>query len=258
MDLTGLTSCQKEEGFVDYFGGDIDSAVRTHAIEEYPKESCGLIVDDYYFPCRNIAEDPEEDFRIDPKDSLKAHQAGKVRAVVHSHKMAQAWPSKLDMEMQVKSKLPWGIVVIRENNSTEGPYYWGCQELWPKQPYEGRPFIYGAQDCYSLCWDYYMNEFEVELPIVPRAWGWWDEGENIFADMYEGAGLVAIDMKNMRPGDLLWMTVGISNGVSNHSGIYLGNNLLLHHLVNRLSRREPFVNWRDSVTHVLRHESHVT
>jgi proteasome lid subunit RPN8/RPN11 len=254
MDLTGLTSTMKE-GFVDYFGGDIDTAVRDHAKEEYPNESCGLIVDDYYFPCKNIHKEPENHFRIDPKDSLKAHNAGEVRAVVHSHSMDHAWPSPDDMRMQVQSKLPWGIVVLRENLSTEGPYYWGSRELWPKQPYEGRPFIYGAQDCYSLCWDYYMNEFEIELPIVPRKWGWWEDEKNIFVDMYEEAGMVLVDITDIKPGDMLYMTVGISNGISNHSGIYLGNNLILHHLVNRLSRREPFVNWRDSVTHVIRHKS---
>jgi proteasome lid subunit RPN8/RPN11 len=254
MSIHGI-ALFKEEGFVDYFGGEIDRQIRIHAKEEYPKESCGLIVDDYYMPCNNVHEEPEDYFRIDPKDSLRAHKAGEVRAVVHSHKMAHGWPSMEDMEMQIESKLPWGIVAIRGNGSTEGPYYWGCKELWPKQPYEGRPFIYGAMDCYSLCWDYYMQEFEIEMPIVPRRWGWWDDGENVFVDEAFKCGLVQVTLDEMQPGDMIYMSVSISNGIANHSAIYLGNNLILHHLINRLSRKEPFVNWRDNVTHVFRHES---
>ena len=42
-------------------------AVR-HAEHEDPKESAGLVVNGSYFPCRNIALDPENTFVINPVD----------------------------------------------------------------------------------------------------------------------------------------------------------------------------------------------
>ena len=45
-------------------------AAKQHAIKEAPKESCGIVVNDIYYPCNNISETPEDNFAIHPKDFL--------------------------------------------------------------------------------------------------------------------------------------------------------------------------------------------
>ena len=60
-------------------------AAKQHAIEEAPKESCGIVVNDVYYPCNNISDTPEDNFAIHPKDFLKARSKGKLQYIVHSH-----------------------------------------------------------------------------------------------------------------------------------------------------------------------------
>ena len=51
-------------------------AIRSHAENEYPKESCGLVVikggKQIYFPCKNLADNQLDHFIIDPEDYAKA------------------------------------------------------------------------------------------------------------------------------------------------------------------------------------------
>ena len=47
-------------------------AAKQHALEQAPEESCGIVVNDEYYPCINISDTPEDNFAIHPKDFLKA------------------------------------------------------------------------------------------------------------------------------------------------------------------------------------------
>ena len=85
-------------------------AVR-HAEHEYPKESVGLVVDDKYFPCRNIADDPKNKFVISPVDYAHAMFSGTIEAVVHSH--PQGTPvSEHDRKACKQTKIPWYVYSV--------------------------------------------------------------------------------------------------------------------------------------------------
>jgi len=87
-------------------------AVR-HAEREYPKESTGLVVNDSYFPCRNIADDPENKFIIDPVDYARGMLIGKIDAIVHSH--PQGTPvSEHDQKACKQTKLTWYVYSVPE------------------------------------------------------------------------------------------------------------------------------------------------
>ena len=60
-------------------------AAKQHALEESPKEACGIVVNDIYYRCINISDTPEDNFAIHPKDFLKARSKGKLQYIVHSH-----------------------------------------------------------------------------------------------------------------------------------------------------------------------------
>ena len=82
-------------------------AVR-HAQQQYPKEAAGLVVNDSYFPCRNIADDPEHTFVISPVDYGRAMMAGTIKAVVHSHPKGTP-VSDYDRKACSQSKMPWYV-----------------------------------------------------------------------------------------------------------------------------------------------------
>ena len=107
----------------------------THAVDSYPNESCGLVIvvngRKRYFPCKNLADTPDEHFVIDPLDYITAEEQGEVVAVVHSHPKTNPAPSKADRVACEKSELPWHVV----NPLTE---QWGyCEPSGFELPYVG-------------------------------------------------------------------------------------------------------------------------
>ena len=75
----------------------IIATIQAHAAAEYPRECCGLLLAigraQKYFPCRNIAKEPNEEFRLDPEDYAAAEDLGEVIGIVHSHPDATSRPS---------------------------------------------------------------------------------------------------------------------------------------------------------------------
>ena len=93
---------------------DFRSEFERHALEETPREACGLLVSGTYRRCRNIADDPEQDFVLHPKDYLLACAAGKIEAVIHSHPMGGG-ASIQDQKACKHLGLPWYIWSMPEN-----------------------------------------------------------------------------------------------------------------------------------------------
>ena len=86
-----------------------------------PQESCGVVVDGKYWPCRNIADDPCGDFVIEPRDYVTASLYGSVQAVVHSHPKGGP-ASKSDKLSCTGTKVPWHIWSIPDKQwSTINP-----------------------------------------------------------------------------------------------------------------------------------------
>jgi proteasome lid subunit RPN8/RPN11 len=100
---------------------DFRCKAEEHALEMSPKEACGVVVDGKYWRCRNIADNPENNFVLNPKDFATARVYGKVQSIVHSH--PQGGPaSEADLKAQKQSQLTWHIYSIPEKQwSTINP-----------------------------------------------------------------------------------------------------------------------------------------
>ena len=100
---------------------DFRLEAEAHAFEQAPREACGVVVNGQYWRCRNVADEPEQDFVIEPRDYAVAAMYGKVEAVVHSH--PQGGPaSDVDLESCKGTKLPWHIFSVPEKQwSTINP-----------------------------------------------------------------------------------------------------------------------------------------
>jgi len=229
-----------------------------HALEAYPRESCGLVVDGRYRPCRNVAEGDGE-FRIDGREQLAARRQGTIQAVVHSHRADQgASPSKADMAAQMAGAVPWGIVVCDGQGCPE-LFWWGDQ--LPVPPLLERPFRHGVTDCWSLIRDWYRLEREILLPDFPRQDGWWNEAKgsdgnpDYYATRFAEAGFRQYASWRAgaalaQPGDVITFRIDPKIKVAHHAAVYLGQGLMLHHYADsrqprRLSARDSVARWLD-------------
>jgi cell wall-associated NlpC family hydrolase len=239
------------------------AAIAEHALAEYPRECCGLVVlvgaVEIYAPCRNIAATPAEHFVMSPGDYAAAEDRGAVLAVVHSHPGASARPSMTDKAMCEKSGIDkWVIVSLGvQDDGSIGVDDW-CEfgQSGYVPPLIGREFSHGALDCYALVRDWYRLERGVELPDFDRADGWWDDGKSsLYLDNFGKAGFVDMGQAaEPQAGDVLLMQIRSKNGVPNHAGIYLGDGVLLHHMHGRLSGRTVWGGmWAHSLRTVLRY-----
>ncbi|VUD48399.1 hypothetical protein TDB9533_01226 [Thalassocella blandensis] len=237
------------------FKKSVLNVAKKHAESSYPKESCGLVVDDKYVRTKNVAKDPENCFAIS-RDRLKKF-AGKIQAVIHSHPDGNYFPSRADMKGQIASAVPWGIVHVQKGVARD-PFFWGDQ--MPVPDLKGRPFQHGVTDCYSLVRDYYRLEKNILLDEFPRDWEWWlDPQFNLYEQNFKSQKFRIIDDAEVREGDCF--LAQIRSKVINHAGVYVGRGLILHQLGHRSgfstaypSCEQPVQMWKKFIRYWVRHD----
>ena len=261
------------DDFIARFAEPLADAAH-HARAAYPAESCGLVVSGQYIACENMARPAIEhtgkpdcacvlcSFRI--SDDAYMEYMGAIDMVVHSHPNGPIYPSKADMQSQEATGCTWAIIALDESRVAP-PVVWGGH--CPLAPVIGREFLHGIHDCYNLIRDVFALGRDgleaqgvegwpyapVALPVYPRNDEWWNASEDNFYEEKPGEiGFVEIAREEVRPGDVFLCS--IKSERLNHGGVLLGNNLILHHLPNRLSRREPAGIWAHSAEKWIRLE----
>jgi proteasome lid subunit RPN8/RPN11 len=236
--------------------------VLIHAEGEAPRECCGVIVREanghlIYCACRNIAHEKDQ-FVIHPDDYVRWAGAGEIVAIAHSHVLNPAAPTEADRAEIERYGLPWLIV-----NVPTGAYVVALPDGY-RAPLIGRPFVHGLHDCYGIVRDYYAS-VGVPLHDYPRSYGWWDEpdGPDLYRENFEAEGFVQIasgfeDARlKLRQHDLILMNIRARR--DNHMAVYLGGGVILHHLIDQLSRRETYQEfYQRRTTAVLRHRAFMT
>jgi len=235
---------------------EIIESIKVEAIKQYPKEACGIIVDNKFIPIENSNEKPEKNFTISAEKI--ARFLGKIQFIVHTHcrKPAEAeifdlrTPSFSDILGQKQTNIPWLI--------------FGTEGLTLSEPlqipriknnkYLLRPFIWYINDCYSLVQDYYEFEFGIHLDNHRAKEDYKDirKLNDIFAPYIEEYGFIKFNpiRHEYKNGDLVLLNSG--GFEKNHLGIFENGYILHQDLVSKKERIEHFI---DYIHLVLRHES---
>jgi cell wall-associated NlpC family hydrolase len=217
---------------------------------ECPREACGLVIikngKQVYCPAKNLAKG-SDNFILNPLDYEKADTAGEIVAVIHSHPNISAKPSQADLVACEGSGLPWFICGIP---SEQWEYIEPSGYI---APLVGRQWSHGVLDCYAIIRDWYAQEKNISLLDFERSDEWWKMGGNLYLDNFEKAGFKRITLEELSCGDVILMTV--NSTVPNHGAIYLGDNMILHHVHGRLSTRDIFGGyWLKNAMVYLRYE----
>lgn len=234
------------------FSDTIIQKAKDHARQEYPKESCGLVVNDEYIAVFNKHPDPENHFEIDMA-VYREYAEEDIQAIVHSHPNGPLHPTKTDAEQQIATAKPW-IIIPLDDTRVGDPIVFGDEV--PMAPLIGRKFMHYVADCYTLVRDTYrlgkdaLKEQDVtdewpfdpiELDPFPRDDEWWKNADDLYNENYAKQGFVPVNQWEVLPGDIF--LASINSDKYNHGGLLIAEGLLLHHLPHRLSRREPSGIW---------------
>ena len=194
------------------------------AKKEFPKEMCGILFLDEdntikFKQCTNLSINPTELFEIDNSVLINYN----VIAIVHSHTNGRNYLSKYDMQNQQLLNLDW-VLVCNDNVITYRPI----------PPLLGRQFEFNKQDCYNLFRDCYMLAGSDHLPEFQYPNDWYEQGMNLYVDRLPEYGFEKVDVPEI--GDVILFTIG--SEIPNHAGVYIGNQLFIHHSIDRLSKRD--------------------
>lgn len=245
----------------------IKEAVIEHAAKEYPNESCGVVVDKEYIPCKNVAEDPTSFFSIDPIDIVKAESKGDIEAYVHSHPNGTAEATEPDLVSMNLNGKPWLICAYTPDELIEVKLHKPTGYILPLL---GRNYYHGLQDCYTLIKDYYYRELNIVLNDYDRSDNWWlvENTKSLYLDNFKNEGFIEVKDDTINKHDVILFKLGKTFHI-NHAGIFLGdgeltseattkvigNSLFIHHPYNKLSVRDIYGDiWSKRTAIVLRHK----
>lgn len=228
--------------------------IRIHAQENPQQEVCGIVVSsgDNYRVIRaaNISSKPHLTFVIDPEAYIEAEKSGTIVAFYHSHPRTKANASDPDKTACEASKKKWIIYSVWEDK------FEIIEPTGQCTPLKGRSFLWGVHDCYTLVRDYYKTVLDIEFPEAePYEQKFWDNGRNYYIERYVQFGFDKVsDLCDVRLHDVL--LIQLQAKIPNHAAIYIGKNLILHHVVRQLSTETMYGGyWRENTNFVLRHKS---
>lgn len=127
----------------------------------------------------------------------------------------------------------------------------------------GLEYIQGVQDCYTMPQRMFKDNLGIELTNYARPDDWWiDDNLDLYNNNFRSEGFNLIEISNLsqlRILDCFLIAIPDSRRpertVANHCAIYVGNGMIVHHRVGKLSQKVPYRGmWLNFTTAVVRHK----
>ena len=215
----------------------MEEDILNYLCSKYPEEGCGIILNVRgklkWVPCENTAEDKLNTFKIASKDFVASSMSGDIFAIVHSHPNESPEPSEGDKKASNFLQIPYHIYSIPSKEK------YIHTPIYSSEPLLGRVYEFGKNDCWTLVRDYYKQKLNIVLPMLEFEDNFYNKGINYFEDFLEPWGGIVVDTPQV--GDIIYFN--IENTIPNHCGVYLGNDLFMHHSEHRLSCRDSLPRW---------------
>lgn len=230
-----------------------------HVLACWPNEAVALVIDEKVVPVKNCAANPLNEFAVDVMDYADALLSNKLNAVLHSHNAATQHPrldprtpSGKDLDSWIAVNVPFGIAAT--NGEAVSDLLWLDDSKI--EPLEGREFIHGKHDCYSIWRDYYRLNYGITMRNYSRDYCWWLNNQDRYNDeSIREEGFVEVSRNDLQVGDVVLMRV--VSPVLNHCAVITGQNEILHQLSHRLSGTDTLAKWGKYIEKCYRHESKV-
>lgn len=231
----------------------IKSQITSIALAAPTEEVCGFIYRSWdgtpsTLHCKNIAENPSEEFEISIEDCMRVKGLGHEHAVFHSHPVASSGFSPADLECAEEMALPFYMYDV-------GTGAW--HEYIPKSYesiYLGRQWCVGFEDCYGLLRNYFRKTHGIYMGDYDRDESMSHEERGVIAHCYENEGFVVAPLASAQEHDVLVFKT--DKALPQHFGVVGGGNRFLHHPQGGLSRWEPLTErWLSRIISVFRHKS---
>ena len=223
---------------------DMFSQIKQHAINVAPQECCGVILikkgKRKYYPCDNVSKELDC-FIIDSLQYTRLSLQGDIEFIVHSHTTGNT-PSEHDIQACESLKIPYLIYYIETDT-----YSIHCHKNYNKLI--GREYVFGEQDCFEAARDWFITH----NIIMPPRKNWLDNDQDTNYNYMENEVMEwpVEQVQDLKYGDILLLSVFSKK--PNHIAIYLDNDIIFHHAVNRLSCRENmYPYWAENIYGIYR------
>lgn len=127
----------------------------------------------------------------------------------------------------------------------------------------GVPFEFGTNDCYEAGRKIFRDNTPIELPDYARPNDFWLGVEELYLDNFQREGfknISDISLDKLQPLDVFLIALPdprrVNNKIiTNHCAIYVGDSLVFHHRLGRLSECVAYKGMlREYTTHIIRHK----
>lgn len=237
---------------------NIKEKIRNHALSKPKEEVCGFIcfnkisLEKEIFCCNNSNGSRNNAFTINPLDYVRASRSGEILAVYHSHVNDNLNFSLSDKINSNSHEVPFILYNVRQNIFNE--YFPNDYEF----SYIGREFEYGKFDCFSLVKDYYKKELGINIidNYTNRNDNWYEKKSNSFLEGWKNDNSDFNIVEKPKKHDVLFLKYFKTAVFPHHMGIYLGEDMFLHHPRNKYSLIEKYSDtYKRKTFSILRHKS---